>query len=662
MRRRGFTLLEIMMIMLILGVFSAMAVQSMRQGRNQAGAQGLAMVISEELRRVRQEAIARRRPTALILPTQGGTSSRMRSFYVMEGETLPRIVRSRNFLSEFAGADLFMGRWNLASGSWSTSSLKVPGSKWALFTVANWLPTGSNALRDYCFVFLPDGTVQTNDLLSCDNRYHVVVAAGATCASASNATLNGAGEAYTISISPIGGVSVSSGIYGENGTLRPAGNHSTILSFTAPGVVDVPKLDPTPVTNYPKIFPTPNTAPFPPGPPAPPDAIISKDQYVSLEILATSGSGEQLFCEWVVDGPGTKKGAFSLQSSQSGGGGAGGRMEWDQNLRGGAGAWRADWQWRPPVDALPSERYTLTCKVQNLKSGAVDVAIKTFDIEPPGKIFFESDRLGHPAIFTMSPGGQRERLYLDNCKHPTATLDGRRLVYVNNGNGDLYLHVPMDTGADLRLTNGLGNCEYPALAPTGNVVAFYRGNQIYVMKVGFNANPQAMPMGATPPTRPSPDETLKLGWTTNGQFLMYPNGNDLMLAPLSISPLGVPSLTAGTSRSTGTGQISSATATFPYGPNPTDTDGIIYTDNYSPYDPWIKRDDTNNRQYLSVGFEDSSVERNPRGNYRQFMICHTALAPVNRQIHVVTITSQTTANVGPPLTSAGNNTRPCWTL
>ncbi|MBT9585460.1 prepilin-type N-terminal cleavage/methylation domain-containing protein [bacterium] len=660
MRKRGFTMLEIMMVLLILSVFSAMAVQSMRQGRNKAGSQGLAMILSEELKRTRQEAIARRRPTALILPTNGGTASNMRSFYIMEGETLPRIVRSRNFISEFAGADLFMGRWNLSSGSWSTTSLKVPGSKWSLFTVDKWLPAGAGALKDYCFVFLPDGTVQTNDLLSCDNRYHVVVAAGASCASISNATLAGAGEAYTVSLSPIGGVTVSSGIYGENGSIVAKGTHSTQVSFTAPGVVSVPKLDPTPVSQYPKIFPTPNTSPFSPGPPAPPDAIISKDQYVSLEILATSGSGEQLFCEWVVDGPGSKVGAFSLQSSQSSGGGAGGRMEWDQNLRAGAGAWKADWQWRPPTDAQPAERYTLTCKVQNLKSGAVDVAIKTFDIEPPGKIFFESDRQGYRSIFTMSPGGQREQVYLNNCRNPTATLDGRRMVYVNNTDGDLYLHVPMDTTPDLRLTN-TGDCEFPALSPTGNVVAFYRGDQIYVMKVGFSAVPQQM-LPALPP-RPTPSETLKLGWTTNGQSLMYPSGTTLMLASLNISPLGVPSLTPGsTPKSTGTGQISSATATFPYGPNPGDTDGILYTDNYSPYDPWIKRDDTNNRQYLSVGFEDGSVERNPVGFFRQFMICHTALAPINRQLHVVTITSQSTANVGLPLTSAGNNTRPVWTL
>jgi len=88
---------------------------------------------------------------------------------------------------------------------------------------------------------------------------------------------------------------------------------------------------------------------------------------------------------------------------------------------------------------------------------------------------------------------------------------------------------------------------------------------------------------------------------------------------------------------------------------------IHYTDDYSTYDPWIKRTDTNVRQYLSVGFEDASVERNPRGE-NQFMITRGP-APVigARQIHIVTYTGTTTANVGRALTSVGSNTRPVWT-
>ena len=642
-----------MMVLLILSVFSVMAIQSIQRGRNKAGAQGLALVLSEELRRVRQEAIARRRPTALVLPTNAGKASSTRSFYVMDGETLPRIVRTRNFLSEFGVADIFMGKWNLASGSWASTSLSVPGSKWDQFRVDTWLPAGASALKDYCFVFLPDGTVRTNDLLSYDNRYHLVVAAGANYnASVSNATLTGAGEAYTVSISPIGGVTMSGGIYGESGAIAASGRHSTEVSQVAPVAGSVPPEIPEPINSMPKIFPTPNADTLPGGA-DPPDALITKDQYCSLEMQAKSSSGEQLFCQWKVDGPAGKTGAFSLQS-QSTGTGAGGRMEWDQTLNGGAGAWTASWQWRPPADAVPAERYTLTCEVQNIETGEVTVQIKKFDIKPPGKIFFESNRSGAPAIFTMDESGQRERLYLANAKNPTATLNGRRLIYVKTtapNAGELFLHIPLDTQPDTQLTSGLGDCEFPAISPSGNLVAFYRGSQIYVMKVGAGANPMLVP--GTVSVRPSPVETLKLGWTKDGNNLLYPDGNNLMFLPIDASG-GPPTFGVASSHSTATGAVSSATDTF--------DNGVIYTDNYAPYyDPWIKRDDTNDRQYLSIGFEDSSVERNPRGA-GQFMICRGPAPAIGaRQLHIVTITGPSNATVGPPLTSAGSNTRPVWT-
>ena len=109
MKRRGFSLLEIMMVLLILSVFSAIGIQSLHRGKDKAGAQGLAFVISEEMRRTRQEAIARRRPTAFVLPTNNGNSPITRSFYVMDGEYRPRIVRTRNFKTEYAGANIYVG-------------------------------------------------------------------------------------------------------------------------------------------------------------------------------------------------------------------------------------------------------------------------------------------------------------------------------------------------------------------------------------------------------------------------------------------------------------------------------------------------------------------------------------------------------------------------
>ena len=651
------------MVLLIMSVFSAMAIQSLHRGRNKAGAQGLALVISEELKRVRQEAIARRRPTAFVLPTDGGRSPVTRSFYVIDGEYKPRITRSRNFRTEFSGADLFVGTWNLASGSWSNTPLTVAGSKWADFDVNNWLPAGSSSLTDNCFVFLPDGTVRTNGIKSCDQSYHIVVAAGATSSgNRTSAALTGAGESYSVNISPVGGVSMSSGVYGESGSLQQRGTYSTTVNFSAPRPANVTAVTPDPYDSNPKIYPIPNLSSLPPT--DRPDALINKNQYVTLQMQATSDSGDQLYCEWKVDGPGTKTGAFSLQSTSTSSG-AGGRMEWNQSLNGGTGAWNALWQWRPPADAIAGEVYNLTCEVQNIRSGGGKVQIqRKFEIKPPGKILFESDRDGHPAIYTMDEAGQRERRYLDYCKNPTATLDGLRIMYVkdaNPGRGTLYLHTPLDPSGDVCLNTTCNDCELPSISPRGNVVAFFTTNtsdstarDLWVMKVGVNAVRQFVATLHLPsnPALPGDYGMNKVSWTTDGSFLLFGDGNVLKKAAISTPGLGAPVVGSIDAISTGTGNISSASATF--------DNGILYTDNYSPYDPWIKRDDTNNRQYLSVGFEDGAVERNPRGA-SQFMISHSRNSPVQRQLHVVTITSSATADVGGALTGAGNNTHPVWT-
>jgi len=661
MRKKGFTLLEVMMVLLILSVFTVMALQSLNRGRHKAGAEGLASILSEELKRTRQEAIARRRPTALILPTNNGRASATRSFYIMEGETLPRIVRSRNYPSEFGGADIFMGRWPLSGGAWSATSLSVPGSKWSQFRVDTWLPSSAQALNDYCFVFLPDGTVQTNDLLSLDNRYHLVVAAGASYpAGASNATLTGTGEAYTISISPIGGVSVSRGVYGASSALASVGQHSTSVSHQAPQAIVVAKETPLPLTDMPEILPRPNPNTLPDT--NPPDALITKEQYVSLEMRAKSTSGEQLFCKWVVEGPDpsdpNKKGAFSIQSEDVGNG-AGGRMEWDQNLNNGVGAWRATWQWRPPPNALPGERYKLTCEVQNIGSGEGTVEIRRFEIRPPGKILFQSDRRpGHLDIFTMDESGQRERLYLPDAKHPTATLDGRRIIFVSDTDNNLYLHTPLDPANNIKLTNS-GDCRFPAISPSGNLVAFFRGNDLKVMRVAAaGTGATQVGIGAiTIDNEALHEDIYKISWTRDGKNLIYGDGPFLKKTPVDDSP-GAPSVGTPANISPGTSyRVSSATDTF-------DGNGIIYVDNYASgadYDPWVKRDSSDQRLYLSVNFEDGSVERNPRGE-NEFMITRGPAFPQgNRQLRVVHITGVQAADVGPALTSAGSNTRPVWT-
>ena len=660
MKRRGFTLLEVMMVLLILSVFSVVAIQGLHRGKDKAGAQGLAFVISEEMRRVRQEAIARRRPTAFCLPTDGGNSPITRSYYVMDGEFQPRIVRSRNFKSEFAGANIFVGEWNLSSGAWSGTPLEVTGSKWSSFDFTNWVPSSSAARNDNCFVFLPDGTVRTNGIKSFDNRYHLLVSAGSTATGGrTSARLTGAGESFTISVSPVGGISLTSGILNENGSVRAQGNYATTVNFSAPRPVTVPLLDPDPLPGNPALFPKPNPANLPSTTPAP-DALITKDQYVSLHMEAKSDSGEQLFCAWKIAAPipddadGVQSpGAFSLKGdASSGASGAGGRMEWDQNLQGGVGAWKTDWQWRPPIKAVAGKVYTLQCEVQNVNGGTPKVEIRRFEIRPPGRILFQSNRANPgPGIYTMDESGQRERIYLPGFIEPSATVDGQRIVCVNATNGDLILHTPLDPTNNMTLFTG--QARLPSISPNGNLVAFYRDAgggalQLCVMKAGQGATPVDVP-GAPPP--PMPLDVVKLSWSDDGRTLYYPNLEHLASRELPLMPGGQPSVTSGAfnpavlSSFGGGCNISSST---------TVSGVLIVTDNYNSSDPWITRGGSN-ELYLSVGDEDASVERNPRGG--QFMVTHRALTNPDRQLHIVDYPGTRRG----ALTSQGSNFHPVWT-
>jgi len=249
----------------------------------------------------------------------------------------------------------------------------------------------------------------------------------------------------------------------------------------------------------------------------------------------------------------------------------------------------------------------------------------------------------------MDESGQRERIYLPGYIEPSATVDGQRIVCVNATSGDLILHTPLDPFNNLTLFTG--QARLPSISPNGNLVAFYRNVggvlTLSAMKVGSGATPQDIP-GAPQP--PAPHDTVKLSWSDDGRTLYYPNGNQLASRELPLSPGGQPNVTAGAFNpgaitGSGSGSISSST---------TMSGTLIVTDNYSPYDPWITLGG-GSRLYLSVGDEDASVERNPRGG--QFMITHRALTDPDRQLHIVTYPGAR----GGPLTSQGSNFHPVWT-
>ena len=145
MRRRAFSLVELIVAVAIVSLMTVVGFGSLGKGRSQAGAHGLSLAFADVFRQARQEALARRRPVAVMLPSGGGSKGNVAAYYLLEGETLPQITRVRSYASEYRTAQAFVGTWPLNSSSASTltTTLNMPGSKWATFDMSAWLPPAS---------------------------------------------------------------------------------------------------------------------------------------------------------------------------------------------------------------------------------------------------------------------------------------------------------------------------------------------------------------------------------------------------------------------------------------------------------------------------------------------------------------------------------------
>ncbi len=545
MRRKAFSLLELMLVMALLAVTTMSLLISTRQSVGRATARGLAAVLSEQFRLARQQAVTRQYPVALCFPSNTGTQGHTAAYYVLQGETLPKITDSRDYQGEYPRAAAFIGVWPVSSGTLGRR-LPVPGSTPAVDLDA-WLPAGSK--KDYCFVYQPDGSLVTNDLPSYDGAYHVLVAAGLTSAGAgappgaatvspgpSYFSVSEVGEAYTLTISPGGGVTLVKGV--ANSTV-PERSGALALSAPAP-----PPARPAPTANDPVVeainfSPQPNAATLPPDT----DTVIGPDDFVTLESIAHDPDGDQLYCIWNVRPlSGTGPGTFSFPGSQ-------GRMSWDPNYvrrDGNKGAWRAVWQWRPPPEVTGAERFELVCQVAQEGAPPITAEIRKIQTLPPGNILFETSRRGIFETFTMRRDGSQQKPLEHNMPQsaqPAANTDGTRVVFMSAG--DLYLlRKPLNIAEQLTNTVALENM--PALTPTGNMVAFRRGPQVIVMETTAGGRELLVDTVVGAPRRCGVDPTDidRMSWDPSGTHLLYTKGDRIWKADIDPAPTG-PALAGG---------------------------------------------------------------------------------------------------------------------
>lgn len=643
-RLKAFTLMEMVVVAGLVALMAGMTGISFVKLRPHSSAQGLATIVVEEMRRVRQEAVTHRRPVAFVV-RKDGANNFSRSYYVVEGETRPRITRSTNYSTEYNGAGMFVGTWTPTSSTPGTG-LPVPaGSKWSTFDdtqAANWIASSagldnSGNPDDFYFIFLPDGSVRTNQLPSFADSYHLVVANGV---SASGGTLTAAGEAFTVVISSIGGISLEGGISESN--LPHTGNINNGSVNLSPPMVDrplgkiLPAPDPVSGGNYPSILPKP----------APPtggvDAYVRVGQFLTFQMGCTSEAGDELYGQYMITvgsnnglpaGSNKKPGAFSMRGSTgtlvevdpntiqpSVGSGSfmadGGRMEWSQSEQ----CWRSTWQWTPPPEAIPGDVYTLTPLVRNTPTGTpkqVGIA-QNVTVEFPGTVLYQTNKSGSLEVWSTHETSRTPKLFKTGAKQPTATRNGARIAWIDTA-GDIQIAFRESPGDAFKLNDSSkGNCDLPALSPLGNYIAFRRNNHVFVM----NTIPENDPNNAVVDVGPHQIDdgtqvkagTQKMSWSSDGQNLYYVNDSHQVICQNFLSHKIKPTLGPATTR---------IAAGDPAGGSPwcavscgiDDTIFLMSNWNNPNFDPWFWRYAPSAApwHHKTIGDDEATPERNPRG-------------------------------------------------
>lgn len=389
-RSRAFTLLEIMLVMLLMGLVGGMGVFAFRRATRSGEARGVTELVAEELRGARNRALSQRIPVAVVMPSAGGTQGQAQSLYILEGETKPHVTRRVVYSREYPQSQLFVGLWPVA-GSAGRDDIQT-GANGQEFTVNHWqvpVPT------DYVLMFTPAGTVKSNGWPHFDGHYHLVVSEGVVAAPTGPPTGSGVstvnyfalsqvGLPSTITISPAGGVSVQKGLTGLTSGVAVR-DHA--LTATAGGVL--PPLwtaagNQDPVVSSARLDP-PQIPPFK----------IHPNEKTALVLEATDPDGDPLYVNWTTVPANT--GRFSL-ASQS-------KMDW---APGSPGRWRSCWVWTPPEGWAAGSTCQLRYQVSDGQGGSSTglIAGDCTSVPPTRLVFAQTTAHGDYEIVTAAPDGK----------------------------------------------------------------------------------------------------------------------------------------------------------------------------------------------------------------------------------------------------------------
>lgn len=332
-RRRGYSLLELILGSVIMMMVGGFGLYSLSQGRDSAQSKGLAEELAEELKAARQQAVSKQQPVAVAFP--GGAGGKSQSFYLLEGHALPKVVRSVSYAETYPDSCYYWGSWGTSTVE-STAETESPTD----FEVDQWTPLPR--ADDKMIVFTPSGTAVSNGLPLFGSEYRLLVSNGIEGGGGGAPTA--VSKPYTIRVSKGGGITLEPGVAGGPGIANRPSLPLGSLNNSIPPItesVGTPRIDK--LTCEPKPLEKSEKGAL---------AVIPTKGYLTLTAEAEEPSGEPLTMIWEADGP-SGSGKFSSDKPVN--------MSWDAKRK----RWVGRIAWTPPHDAADGEVYSLSCIVKN---------------------------------------------------------------------------------------------------------------------------------------------------------------------------------------------------------------------------------------------------------------------------------------------------------
>lgn len=468
-RSAGFSLAEVMAVLVILSILAVLGLRSFGSERARAGSEGLVQVVLAELEAAKGRSRSSRLPVAFCLPSQAGSRCISQSFYLMEGEVTPRAGTTRSFGGDFPTSVIAVAFW----GSGATLTRPSSAGSAPSNAVSQWL--GTRVGKDYALVFMPDGSVMSNDLPLMNNEYRLVVAGSIdavadnlgggqmpTAARPKTFRLKSAFAAHTIRISPQGEMRVESGIVEPSGVeILTTGLPMT----TQPATLVLPS---NPTATKPSV----SSVAVHPKPFLEPKATVQQERNLTLTVEAQDADGQPLFCSWkaVPVGAAAGEGFFSLENEHP--------MVWDKASR----RWVSRCTWAPPPVANVGDQYTLTCEVLDPDGNRVENTANVLNpvtVIPPGRLVFETSKRGKADVAIINADGTGLKYLTDGAQDdnsPCVSPDASKIAWTNKNvtsKGEVYV-MNIDGTGQTRITNNNAIERTACWSPDGLKIIYMR--------------------------------------------------------------------------------------------------------------------------------------------------------------------------------------------